>query len=266
VTSYFALPRPRIFGHRGAAGVAPENTLPSFALAVALGVTHLELDVYATADGEIVVLHDPSLERTTNGHGSVTSLTWSAVSALDAGYQFTHDGRTFPYRGQGVRIPKLQEVLDAFPAHGFNIEIKQGGAEAVDAVIEVLRRTSSLQRVLLAAEHDEIMRAIRHAIGERVATSMSVGEVVDFIGRTQRDDWSGYTAPAQALQIPPAHGGIDLVTPATVAAAHRHGMEMHVWTINDTPEIERLLDLDVDGVMSDLPGLVVSAVRARPIC
>jgi glycerophosphoryl diester phosphodiesterase len=157
-------------------------------------------------------------------------------------------------------------VLAAFPAHGLNIEIKQGGTDVVDAVMEVLRRTASLQRVLLAAEHDEIMRAIRRAAGERAATSMSVGEVVDFIGRTQRDDWSGYTAPAQALQIPPAHGGIDLVTPASIGAAHQHGMEMHVWTINDTPEIERLLDLDVDGVMSDLPGLVASAVRRRGIC
>lgn len=263
MTSYFAPPRPRAFGHRGAAGVAPENTLPSFALAAALGATYLELDVHATADGEIVVLHDPALDRTTNGGGPVSALRWAEVAALDAGYHFTHDGHTFPYRGQGVRIPTLRALLDAFPAHPVNIEIKAGGASVVDAVLAVLRAAASLDRVLLAAEHDEIMQTIRRAVGERIATGMCVGEVVDFIGRLQRDEWTDYTAPGRALQIPPAHGGIDLVTPASVAAAHRFGIEVHVWTINDTAEIERLLDLGVDGVMSDLPGLVATAVRRR---
>jgi glycerophosphoryl diester phosphodiesterase len=263
MTSYFAPPRPRVFGHRGAAGVAPENTLPSFALAVALGAAYLELDVHPTADGEIVVLHDPTLERTTNGSGPITALNWAQVAALDAGYHFTHDGRTFPYRGQGVRIPTLRALLDEFPAHPLNIEIKQGSPQVVDTVLAVLRSAGSLDRVLLAAEHDEIMHTIRQAVGERVATGMCVGEVVDFIGRLQRDDWGEYAAPGRALQIPPTHGGIDLVTPASVAAAHRLGVEVHVWTINDATEIDRLLDLGVDGLMSDLPGLVATAVRRR---
>jgi len=263
MTKYFAPPRPRIFGHRGAGGVAPENTLPSFALAAALGATHLELDVHPTADGEIVVLHDPDLERTTSGSGPVSSFTWSQLAALDAGYRFTHDGHSFPYRGQGVRIPMLRELLREFPDHALNIEIKQGDADVVDAVLELLRDADSLERVLLAAEHDDIMATIRRAVGDRVATSMCVGEVVDFIGRLQRDDWSGYSPPGRALQIPPAHAGIELVSSASLSAARRFGIEVHVWTINDTPEIERLLDLGVDGVMSDLPGLVTSAVRRR---
>jgi glycerophosphoryl diester phosphodiesterase len=263
MTSYFAPARPRVFGHRGAAGVAPENTLPSFALAAALGATYLELDVHPTADGEIVVLHDPSLERTTNGEGPISALSWTQVAALDAGYRFTHDGHTFPYRGQGVRIPTLRELMNEFPTHPVNIEIKQGGARVVDAVLAVLRGAASLDRVLLAAEHDEIMRTIRQAVDDRVATGMCVGEVVDFVGRVQRDEWSDYAAPGRALQIPPAHGGIDLVTPASIAAAHRLSVEVHVWTINQAAEIERLLDLGVDGVMSDLPGLAATAVRRR---
>ena len=263
VTPYFAPPRPRVFGHRGAAGVAPENTLPSFALAAALGAGYLELDVYPTADGEIAVLHDPLLERTTDGNGPPSGHTWAQLAGLDAGYRFTHDGHTFPYRGQGVRIPRLVDVLREFPAHRLNIEIKQGDAPVVDAVLDVLRRSASLDRVLLAAEHDDIMRCIRDAAGDRVATSMCVGEVVDFVGRLQRGDWAGYGAPGQALQIPPAHAGIELVTPASVAAAHQLNLEVHVWTINDAAEIERLLDVGVDGVMSDLPGLAAEAVRRR---
>lgn len=263
MTSYFAPPRPRVFGHRGAAGVAPENTLPSFALAAALGATYLELDVHATADGEIVVLHDPSLERTTDGNGPVSALPWQQAAGLDAGYQFTHDGHTFPFRGQGIRIPRLREVLDEFPTHRLNIEIKQGGRAVVDAVLDVLRGAASLERVLLAAEHDDIMQTIRAATGDQVTTSSSVGEVVDFIGRLQVGNWDGYAPQGKALQIPPAHGGIELVTADSVAAAHRAGLEVHVWTINDAAEIDRLLDLGVDGVMSDLPGLVATAVRRR---
>ena len=261
--SYFAPPRPRVFGHRGAAGVAPENTLPSFALAAALGATYLELDVHATRDGEIVVLHDPLLDRTTDGSGPVCERSWAEVAALDAGWQFTHDGRSFPYRGQGVRVPRLAEVLAAFPAHRFNIEIKQGGAAVVDATLAVLGDGRALDRTLLAAEHDDIMTAIRAAVGDSVPTGMSVGDAMAFLDRLLRDDWAGYRAPGRALQVPPAHAGMEIVTAASLAAAHRAGLEVHVWTINDAAEIERLLALGVDGVMSDLPGLVADAVRRR---
>lgn len=261
--AYFAAPRPRIFGHRGAAGVAPENTLPSFALAAALGVPYLELDVHGTRDGEIVVLHDAELDRTTDGSGPVRERTWAEVAALDAGWHFTHDARSFPYRGQGVRVPRLAEVVAAFPGHCFNIEIKQGEPSIVAATLDVLARAGALDRTLLAAEHDDIMAAIRAAVGERVATGMSVGDALGFLDRLLRDDWDGYRPLGRALQVPPAHGGMDIVTAASVAAAHRVGLEMHVWTINDAAEIDRLLDLGVDGVMSDLPGLVAEAVRRR---
>jgi len=261
--SYFDPPRPRVFGHRGASGVAPENTLPSFALATALGADYLELDVHATSDGEIVVLHDPLLDRTTNGEGPVRTWRWRDVAALDAGWHFTHDGRSFPYRGQGVRVPRLAEVLAAHPAQRFNIEIKQGDPPIVAATLDVLRRAGALERTLLAAEHDDVMSAIRAAVGGAVATGMSVGDVVAFVDRLLRDDWSGYAPPGAALQVPPAHEGIDIVTAASVAAAHRAGLEVHVWTINEAAEIDRLLDLGVDGVMSDLPGLVATAVRRR---
>jgi glycerophosphoryl diester phosphodiesterase len=261
--TYLARPRPRVFGHRGAAGVAPENTLPSFALAAALGATYLELDVHATSDGEIVVLHDPLLDRTTNAEGPVRDWRWSDVAALDAGWHFSHDGHSHPYRGQGVRVPRLAEVIAAHPALPLNIEIKQGDPPIVAATLDVLRRGGALERTLLAAEHDDIMAAIRAAVGDEVATGMSVGDVMAFMDRWMRDDWAGYTPPGTALQIPPSHGEIEIVTATSVAAAHRAGLEVHVWTINEVAEIDRLLDLGVDGVMSDLPGLVAAAVARR---
>lgn len=261
--AYFDRPRPRVFGHRGAAGVAPENTLPSFALAAALGAGYLELDVWGTRDGVVVVLHDPTLDRTTDGCGPVCEQSFAAIAALDAGCRFTPDGTCFPYRGQGIRVPTLESVLRGFPACGFNIEIKQAQPSLVEAVVDLLDRTGTADRALLAAEHDVVMRAIRAAAGTRIATGSSAEEVAVFIDRCARDDWAGYAPPGRALQIPPAFGNVALVTPATVAAAHRFGTEIHVWTINDAAEIDRLLALGVDGVMSDFPGLVTTAVARR---
>ena len=161
--------------------------------------------MHATADGEIVVLHDPSLERTTDGSGPVSALPLGAGRRarrrLPLHARRAHLSRI---RGQGVRIPALREVLREFPAHRFNIEIKQGGAAVVDAVLDVLRGAASLERVLLAAEHDDIMQTIRDAVGDRVATSMSVGEVIDFVGRLQRGDWDGYAPPGRRCRsLPP---------------------------------------------------------------
>jgi glycerophosphoryl diester phosphodiesterase len=262
--SYFAPPRPRVFGHRGAAGLAPENTLPSFALAAALGAGYLELDVHATRDGNVVVVHDPTLDRTTDGSGPVAELTFAELAGIDAGYRFTADGRSFPYRGQGIRIPTLDSVLRRFPEHRFNIEIKQARPAIVERVVEIIERTNTAGRVLLAAEQDAIMQSIRSVVGGRIATGSSAGEVAAFVRPLLRGEQEAEKPPGNALQIPVRFGDIDLVTAASVAAAHRLGCEVHVWTINEPAEIDRLLALGVDGIMSDFPGLVAAAVeRAR---
>lgn len=260
---YFAAPRPRVFGHRGAGGLAPENTLPSFALGAALGADYLELDVHGSRDGEIVVLHDATLERTTDGEGPVRDRSWSRLAQLDAGYWFTFDGRTYPYRGQGIRLPRLPSLLAAFPGHRFNIEIKPGEAAVVDEVVALLDRAGVAPRTLLAAEHGTIMERIRAAVGRRIVTGMSAEEVAAFVDRARCGDWAGYEPPGRALQIPPSFGDVRLATPEHVEAAHRLGIEVHVWTINDPAEIDALLELGVDGVMSDFPGRVRAAIDRR---
>ncbi len=257
----FAGGTPRLFGHRGAAGVAPENTVPSFARARADGVDVLELDVHATRDGEIVVLHDPTLERTTDGAGPVAALTFAELARLDAGHRFSPDGGwTHPFRGQGVRVPRLAEILRAFPDVPLNIEIKPEGAEIVAAVVAMARAASS--RVVLAAEHDTIMQAIRAAAPD-LPTSLATGEVAAFIGALQSGERPSLPAGAVALQIPPTYGDVTLVSRETVAAAHALGAEVHVWTINDAGEARRLLDLGCDGIMTDVPRLIASVVAAR---
>ncbi|HUI24560.1 MAG TPA: glycerophosphodiester phosphodiesterase [Candidatus Kryptonia bacterium] len=259
---YFAPPRPRVFGHRGAAGLAPENTLPSFALALALGANYLELDVQGTRDGAIVVLHDPTLERTTDGEGPVCDLTLAEVDRLDAGHQFSIDGRHYPYRGQGIRVPTLSALLQRFPTTPLNIEIKQEEPAIVEDVVRLIAAAGRADEVLLAAEHDTIMTAIRATVGDRIATSFSTGEVVDFVARLN-GEFGEYRPAGRALQIPPSYNGIELITTESVAAAHRYGLEIHAWTINDRAEVDQLLALGVDGIMSDLPGLARVAVDAR---
>ena len=251
-------PKPRVFGHRGAAGLAPENTLPSFALGLALGADVLELDVHATRDGAIVVIHDPTLERTTDGAGLVREHVLYDIQRLDAGFRFTRGAGDFSYRGQGICIPTLEAVFKQFPLAKCNIEVK-ADPPIVAQVVEIIRRFDAQHRVLLAAEDDSIMREIRRQAGD-IATSFAAPEVADFIARVQGGTLGGYRPAGRALQIPARFGDIELVTADTIAAAHRCGLEMHVWTINERDEMDRLLALGVDGIMSDLPGIARLAV------
>ncbi len=248
---YFSRSRPRLFGHRGAAGVAPENTLPSFRRAIADGVEYLELDVHGTRDGVVVVIHDPTLARTTDGSGAVRDLSFAELSHFDAGYRFESAG-AHPFRALGVRVPALHELLDEFPDTALNIEIKQADPPIEPLVAALLREYGAAERVVLAAEDHAILERIR-AAAPGVATSASYYEGREFFERWMAGSFDGYEPRARALQVPPRIGEIELATPESVAVAHRFGLEMHVWTINDPAEMKHLLDLGVDGVMSDFP-------------
>jgi glycerophosphoryl diester phosphodiesterase len=242
--------------------VAPENTLEAFAAGLAAGADHLELDVHATADGEVVVLHDETLDRTTDRTGPVRALPLAAVQRLDAGYRFRAADGTYPFRDRGLRIPTLAALLEAFPDALLNIEVKQHDPAIEGTVLSVLDRYGARQRTLLAAEDAEIMRRIRAAAPD-VLTSFTAAEVADFVRRLGDHDWAGYRPPGIALQVPPAFQGIEIVTPASVTAAHGLGLEVHAWTINDEPEMERLLDLGVDGIMTDRPAVLREVLETR---
>ncbi|GIW43325.1 MAG: glycerophosphoryl diester phosphodiesterase [Candidatus Binatia bacterium] len=257
---FYSTPPPRILGHRGAAGQAPENTLPSFALALALGADVLEFDVHPTRDGFVVVIHDDTVDRTTDGSGLVRELTLRQIEQLDAGYHFSRDGRDFPFRGHGVRIPTFPAVLQHFPLATCNVEIKENDGAFIDEVIATIRRLDATHRVLVAAENGDIMDHVRRHAPDLV-TSFSAKDVLHFMDCLQHSQWSHYEAPGIALQIPPRVGDIELVRPELVAAAHRLGIEVHVWTINDPEQMRSFLDMGVDGIVSDLPGLAHVVAR-----
>jgi glycerophosphoryl diester phosphodiesterase len=259
--AYFDGARPRLFGHRGAAALLPENTLPSFELAVRDGARYLELDVHASGEGEIVVIHDATVDRTTDGAGAVRLMSLVSLRRLDAGYRFVGRDGGYPARGRGIAIPTLREVLAAFPTVPLNIEIKQETPSIVATVIDVIARAGATARVLLAAERDAVMATLRPACAPHgIPTGFAAGEVADFIGRVAGGRLDGYEPPGRALQVPPSWEGVTIISAATVAAAHARGVEVHAWTINEREEMVALLTLGVDGIMSDIPGLARAVI------
>ncbi len=240
----------------------PENTLDAFAGGLKAGAERLELDVHATADGVVVVHHDENLERTTDGAGPVRTLSLAALERLDAGHRFRAPDGTYPYRDRGLRVPTLVALLEAFPGVPLNIEIKQQEPPIEAAVLAALDRFAARARTLLAAEDEAIMARIRAAAPD-VLTSFAAPEVADFVYRLRDDRLAGYRPPGVALQVPPAYQGIPIITAESIAAAHALGLEVHAWTINDEAEMERLLDLGVDGIMTDFPARGAAVLKRR---
>lgn len=259
---YLEGPRPRLFAHRGGARIAPENTLAAFAAGLAAGADRLEMDVHATRDGHVVVIHDATVDRTTDGTGEVRALTLAALQRLDGGARFADSAGEPTFRERGIRVPTLAEVLETFPGVPLNIEIKQEEPAIEDAVLAVLDRFAARAQVLLAAEEASIMARIRAAAPD-VLTSFSAADVLEFVTAWHGGQMAAYRAPGIALQIPPSFGDVALVTAESVALAHRLGLEVHVWTIDDAAEMAALLDLGVDALMTDVPPLAAQLLRAR---
>jgi len=255
---------PANLAHRGASAQAPENTLEAFRLAVEEGAGGLELDVHATRDGEIVVIHDATVDRTTDGSGAVAGMTLEELRRLDAGYRFSPDGgRTFPYRGRGTRIPTLAEVYEEFPDVRVNADIKETRAGTEEAVLRVIRRAGAEARTLVASNDHAVVRRFRTVSGGRIRTGASRREIAAFY-LMSRSRLEALERPAyDALQVPVEHKGIKLVTPRFVGAAHSRGVRVDVWTINDPGEMRQLLDLGVDVVMTDRPGLLAGLLEER---
>ena len=262
---YFDVPVPTVIGHRGACGEAPENTLVSFGLAVTQGAAILETDVHLTRDDKLVLIHDELLERTTNGRGRITDHSLAELRQLDAGHCFDPAGDgSFPFRGRGLQIPTLEEILMSFPRLHFNVEIKEHIPALIEGTVAAVCKAGREDSVLLAAAEDPTMHDLREHLrrcGAHPALSASSGDVLAFV----RSALDGTTPPPgpMALQVPPGFGGRPLVTREFVAHAHAHGIVVHVWTINEPAEMHRLFDLGVDGVMSDFPARVAAVIAER---
>ncbi len=237
---------PIAFAHRGGASEAPENTLPAFEHAVSLGYRYLETDVQVTADGVLVAFHDDDLARTTGMHARVSSLPWAQVRTALV------DGRE--------PIPLLEDLLGSFPEARLNIDCKTDAAE--EALARTIERTSSIHRVCVGAFSAARLRRLRARLGEALCTSLGPSEVVRWLTASTTGPRSLMPA-VPCAQVPTTQSGIPVVTERTVAVAHAHGMAVHVWTIDDETEMRRLLDLGVDGIMTDRPAVLKDVLVSR---
>jgi len=228
--------------------MGPEETLDTMAASLAAGATVLELDVHLTADGIPVLLHDATVDRTTDGTGAVVDLTFEQIQALDA--------------GNGARIPHLAEPLRAFPDTPFILELKGDHPDLVDVVVSVLRDEDALSRVILASFWADRLERVRQ-IDEAPATGLATSEVVDWLWHEEDPT---YRPPAAFAQVPPEVGGYELATTERIDRARELGLTVQVWTINDPDQARRLAERGVSGILTDNPAeisVAVSSARSR---
>ena len=243
-----------VIAHRGASGSAPENTIAAFEVAVAESADAIELDVRLTADGVPVVLHDPTLDRTTSHQGPIGAVAADRLRDIDAGARFTPDGgRTYPFRGSGVQVPTLTEVLRAFPLMPFLIEIKE--AQAQEAVKRVLLEEGAVLRSVLASEQDAALTSFREPPFAVAACGGEIGALY----RAVLFRRVPAAVPYRALSVPVRHRGLPVPTRAFVAAARRLGCPVHVWTINDPSVAKRLWGVGVCGIVTNFPDKILAA-------
>lgn len=239
-------PGPLAFAHRGGASEAPENTMPAFEHAVRLGYRYLETDAHVTADGVLVAFHDDRLDRVTDRTGVIAELPWREVR------QAKVDGRE--------PIPLLEDLLAAWPAVRINIDPKQ------DAVAEPLAaailRTGTTDRVCVGAFSDKRIAKVKVLTGPGLCTSMGPREVARLVSASRGGPGRGGIL-SPCAQVPPGQGRVAIVTPRFVETAHRYGVQVHVWTIDDPAEMARLLDLGVDGIMTDRPQVLKELLIER---
>ncbi len=241
-----ALPIP--FAHRGGAAAGDENTMAAFERAVHAGYQFLETDVHATADGVPVVFHDDSLQRMFDRGGKIEDLSWSDVESLRSG-------------GSPV-VPRLVDLVDALPDCRFNIDMKADSA--VDPTIEAIWKLNARDRVLLASFSDRRIRWARQVCGPRQATSMGQRETAALrIGSVLGRGLAGFVPGVPAVQVPIRYAGVRVVDARFVRHAHRLGMQVHVWTVDDPGEINALLDLGVDGIMTDRLDVLRDVLQSR---
>jgi glycerophosphoryl diester phosphodiesterase len=256
VPAVFAAERPLVFAHRGGAKLGPENTLPAFARGLAAGADGIECDVRMSADGVPVVIHDATLDRTTDRTGPVAALTTAELARVDATCRFVPlEGEPAPARSG---IVPLAEALETHPRSRFIVEVKDEDPALGQAVAEVVRRVGAVARVCVGSFHYPVLRTVR-AFAPEITTSASQPEARALLMRS-RVAWPRFSpAPFAALQVPEVAGRLRVTSPGFMRQVHREGCVVQVWTVDAPDDVRRLFDWGADGVVTDRPDLAVPA-------
>jgi len=267
------------YAHQGGAFEGPSSTLFAIGQALAHGATGVELDVHATKDRVVVVCHDETVDRTTNHHGEIASLTLGELRDMDNAYWWIageavspgRDDSAYVHRGKapgdrGFAVATLEEVIRAFPGVLFNLDIKRTAPEVEpyeQLLYDELRRLERTDSVIVASFSDDAIGAFRR-VAPDVATSAATEETAAFYFSIHAPG-EAVVPPAVAFQVPATYGDVTVVDDTFVTEAHRYGIAVHVWMINDVPEMDRLVDLGVDGIVSDTPTVLVERLKERGV-
>ena len=257
---YLGVSRPLVIAHQGGNGIWPGNTMFAFERAVEIGADVLEMDAHITKDNEIVLMHDETVDDTTDGAGLIEDLTLAQLKALDAAYEWSNDnGKTFLHRGMGIQVPTLNEVFEKFPQMRYVIEIKLTENPIDRPLCDLIRQFNMQDKVLIASFHDEVMRNFRAACPE-VATSASRTEVRNFV-LLGKVFLSGFVVPQYHTIQPPYDPseslGITIMTQRFIRESHAKNIMVEPWTVNDPELMRQYIKWGVDGIITDRPDLMV---------
>jgi len=251
---------PLVIAHAGSK-LYPTDTLYALEMYAEMGVDILEMDIHMTKDGQIILIHDDTVDRTTNGTGDVREMTLSEIKDLDAGYYWTdNDGASYPFQDQGITIPTLDEVLTRFPGYPMIIEIKQSDPPMEKELCDLLRLYDMQENVMVPSFNDAVMNEFRRVCPE-VATAASESEVRDFVIKNFLMLSGTITPKYYALQVPESRDGIPIVNRFLIWAANHRNIQVHIWTINDPADMDRFIDMDVHGIMTDRTDLLIELLE-----
>jgi glycerophosphoryl diester phosphodiesterase len=255
--------RPLAFAHRGGAALRPENTIEAFDHGLSLGADGLELDVHLSRDGVVIVHHDETLERTTNARGRLSAYAADDLDRVDAGHWFTPDPSTgeppYPFRGAGLGLPRFRAVLKRYRDTRFIVELKTHHADLATRTIDEIRAADALDRVVLGSFYGSALRAARR-YEPRIPTGAAREETRWALYRS-RVRWPLGRTKYREFQVPVRAGATVIVTPRFIAHAHRAGLPVRIWTVDDPREMEQLLGWGADSLISDRPDIAVPIVR-----
>lgn len=248
----------QVHAHGGGQHLMPDNTMLAFMHAAELGVHVIELDVNVTKDGEIVVLHDTTVDRTTDGTGRVVDFTIEELLRLDGAYNWRPPGSTeYPYRGQGVHIPLLRDVFETFPNHAINVEMKSPDPRMPGLLCDLITETGREHTVLVASFIQDHLYEFRNQCPS-VATSAGPSEAQTFVIMNYLGLGRLYTPAMESFQVPMKQGNIPVVNKLLRRGLAERNVRLDVWTINDEPTMQYLIDIHADGIITDRPDLALS--------
>lgn len=265
---FFDNDRPLVMAHQGGQGLAPSSTLEAFQKAYELGVDVIEFDIHMTKDGYLVAIHDPTVDRTTDGNGKVNDMTLDEIQTLDAAANFQDENGENHFKGKGVTIPTVEQVFDAIPDVRWNIEIKDSNDPKLyrpiaEKLWRIIQDYHLEDHVLIASFDQDIIDIVTEITDGKALIAGGRQEITKFV-ILHKLFFNGLYRPAvDAIEIPTKDSSINLMDLKLIRGAHKRGIDVHYWTINDAETMEKLLDLGANGILTDRPDILLKVLENR---